>query len=187
MKPITLVIGVIVLLSSVAPSQNVTARPTEQRSFEIGHHRPVVKHPISLSDADLVALRKATPVEQKIPGLEPEELTPSIPRATRDGLEAAVIHLNGPAERDLIVTGSGRRYISGQAPYWTVAPFWVIREERDGPQVILAILTRGLEIGRFNHQGLADLEAWRDTGMGGLRTFLQFNGDKYIEMGYNMD
>src|SRR5438309_7755215 len=37
-------------LSAVAPSQNIAAHKDEQQSFEIGHRRPVVKHPVSNED-----------------------------------------------------------------------------------------------------------------------------------------
>lgn len=184
MKRIRPILGVLVLFSSIALGQNAATSQHGQLSFEIGHRRPVVKHPVSPSDAELAAIRQVTPVEQKIAGLTPDKLAAalSIPKPTREGLEAALLPLSGSAERDLIVIGSGRRYVRGD-----LAPFWIIREEHGKPKVVLSIFTHGLEIRPFTHHGLADLEVWRGTGMGELQTLLFFDGNHYFEIGDNMD
>ena len=181
MKRITPILGVLVLCSGIMLAQNAPSSQQEQLSFEIGHHTPVVKHPVSLSDAELVALRNSTPAEQGLEGLVSNKPALSIPKPTREGLEAAVVHLNGPAERDLVVIGSGRRYAAGTAPYWILAPFWVIREENGKPKIVLAIFTQQLQILSSKHRGMADLTARKDTGMGTLVTQFEFNGFKYTE------
>jgi len=175
MKSAELVISFIVLLSGVAPSQE-RATPHEQLSFEIGHGRSTVKHPVPLSDADLAEIRK---VQSNQPLFQPPFPLKSseIPVPTREGLEVGAVHLNGPEERDLVVIGSGRRYVTEK-----LAPFWVIREIPTGPKVVLAEWTHKLEVQPTKHRGMADLLTYRDTGMGGSVTAFEFNGFKYAQM-----
>ena len=179
MKRIPPILGLLVMCSGIALGQDASSSRPEQLSFEIGHRRPVVKHPVPLSDADLAVLIKATPSQQDVSRLMADKpaLTPSIPKLAREGLEAALEHLNGPAERDLVIIGSGRRYTK-----MDIAPFWVIRERPDGPILVLAVWTHEFRILETKHRGMADVGAWRNTGMGTSVTSFDFNGFKYLEL-----
>jgi hypothetical protein len=199
MKPIRAILGLAVLLSGVAPGQSMSTNQHEQLSFGTGHPRPVVKHPVSLSDAELAALRQATvrEVGAMVGFASSEDAgSPPIPKLTRQGLEAAVIHLNGPAERDLVVIGSGRQYArpiiivdaegrhtSADLAPFTPFPFWVIHEEHGKPKVVLAIFTDRMDILPYKDHGFANIAV--SGNMPGLTVFFQFDGDKYIYAGAN--
>jgi hypothetical protein len=70
----------------------------------------VVRQPVVLSDADLAALAK-----DELMRLELNQ-DPPITKLTRDGLEAGLVHLHNPRERDLIVVGSGGPFMGANAP-----------------------------------------------------------------------
>lgn len=198
MRQPTAIIAVVLLLSGVALSQKVPTGQPEQQSFDIAHGRPVVKHAVPLSDAELAALKQAPLEEVSRGGFVSKEHSgpPLIPNLTREGLAAAVVHLNGPTERDLVVIGSARRYVrhvSSDHPLtkqeladFDSFPIWVIREEHGKPKVVLAVFTRWLEIVSSEDHGLAGIEV-SGLAMGSLITFLHFDGDKYVYWGEKSD
>jgi len=203
MKLATPILGLLVLFGAVALSQNAPTTQHEQQSFGTGHRRPVVKHPVSLSDAELAALRQATVREVAMMGFvsSDDAGSPSIPKVTREGLEAAVVHLNAPAERDLVVIGSSRKYarpimiVDSKGRHTTPDlapfarfPFWVIREEHGKPKVVLAVFTNWMNIEpyAFKDHGFAGI-AVSGAMAGGLTVFFQFDGDKYVFAGANSD
>jgi hypothetical protein len=163
-------IFLLALLCVAAPAQSKSHRAIEQQVFNLGADEPVVLHPVVLSDADLAALAKD--------GLMRDELNqnPPITKLTRDGLEAAVVHLHSPQERDLVVVGSGRPFIGAN-----VGPFWVIRELPTGPQVVLGAISLAIEIKRTRSNGCRDIQLFAATAGEGTTTELRFNGTKYVK------
>jgi hypothetical protein len=159
----------LVMLCVAAPAQPKARRSPEQRSFGVGMDRPVVRNPVVLSNADVAVLAKDELVRREL------DQDPPITKLTRDGLEAAVVHLHGPKERDLLVVGSGRPFIGAN-----VGPFWVIRELPTGPQVVLAAISLSLEIRKTRSNGYRDIELFAATAVEGTTTKLHFNGTKYV-------
>jgi hypothetical protein len=100
---------------------------------------------------------------------------PPIAKLSREGLEAAVVHLGAPQERDLIVVGSGRPFIGAN-----VGPFWVIRDLPTGPQVVLSMITLALTLQDTRSHRLRDIEAFAATAVEGTTTNFRFDGGKYI-------
>lgn len=192
MRRLVTTFAAMLLLTGIAAGQS-----GQQLSFEIGHHRPVVKHPVSFSDADLAALRQATVREVTMMGFASTEDagSPPLPKLTREGLEAAAVHLNGQTERDLVVIGSGRRYArhmflvdsKGRHPIGDLDrfPIWIIREDHGKPDVVLAVFTRWMEIRPSTDHGLAVIAV--SGNMPGLVVFFQFEGDKYVYGGASSD
>ena len=152
-----------------ATAQSKPHQAIEQHSFGLGADGPVVQHPAVLSDAELSALANDEMMRKEL------DQDPPIPKLTREGLEAAVVHLHGPSERDLVVVGSGAPFIGAN-----VGPFWVIRDLPTGPQVVLSTITLGLSIQKTSSRGFRDIEASAATAIEGSTTSFRFNGKKYV-------
>jgi hypothetical protein len=161
------VIAVFAMVSSTAPGQPKAV--TEQRFFGAGEDGPVVQHPITLSDADLIALGKDRLMRHVL------QQDPPIPAVTRNGLEAGVVHLMGSNEKDLIVVGSGEPYHGAN-----VVPFWMIRELPGGPTVVFSTITLSLSIKPAKHNGLNDIECFAATAVSSWTTRYQFDGTTYV-------
>jgi hypothetical protein len=162
----------VLLLAALCISATAQSKPshaTEQHSFGLGVDGPVVQHPVVLSDAELAALANDEMMRKEL------AQDPPIPKLTREGLEATVVHLHGPNERDLVVVGSSGPFIGGN-----VGPFWIIRNLPTGPQVVLSIITLSLSIQKTNSQGFRDIEASAATAVEGSTTSFRFNGKKYV-------
>jgi hypothetical protein len=162
----------VLLLTALCISATAQSKPhhtTEQHSFSLGmDSEPVVQHPVAISDAELAVLANDEMMRKEL------DQDPPIPKLTREGLEAAVVHLHGPNERDLVVVGSGAPFIGAN-----VGPFWVIRDLPTGPQVVLSTITLGLSIQKTSSQGFRDIEASAATAVEGSTTSFRFNGKKY--------
>jgi len=124
MRTALAIVIVAVLSASVTSAQ--PRRSGEQESFGVGGDRPVVQHSVKLSDQELAALANDELVKQEL------DQDPPIPKLTREGLEAGVIHLGPPNERDLVVVGSGPPLMGAN-----VGPFWIIRDLPTGPVVVV--------------------------------------------------
>ena len=152
-----------------ATAQSKLSHAAEQHSFGLGVDGPVVQHPVTISDAELAALANDNMMRKEL------DQDPPIPKLTRKGLEAAVVHLHGPNERDLVVVGSGPPFIGSN-----VGPFWVIRDLPTGPQVVLSTITLALSIQKTSSQGFRDIETSAATAVEGSTTTFHFNGKKYV-------
>lgn len=166
------VISTILVLATFCISATAQSRPhraTEQSSFGLGEDGPAVKHRVILSDAELAALAKDDLMRQDL------DQDPPIPKLTREGIEAAVVHLYSPSERDLVVVGSGPPFIGAN-----VGPFWIIRDLPSGPKVVLSTSSQVLTIQRTRSNGFYNIKAFAATAGKGLTTSFQFNGDRYV-------
>jgi hypothetical protein len=163
----------VLLLAALSISATAQSKPhqaAEQHSFGLGMDSGlVVQHPVALSDAELAALANDDMMRKEL------DQDPPIPKLTREGLEASVIHLHGPNERDLVVIGSGAPFMGAN-----VGPFWIIRDLPTGPQVVLSTITLGLSIQKTSSQGFRDIEASVATAVEGSTTSFHFNGKKYV-------
>jgi hypothetical protein len=162
----------VLLLAALCISATAQSKPphaAEQHSFGLGMDGPVVQHPVVISDAELAALANDDLMHREL------DQDPPITKLTREGLEAAVVHLHGPNERDLIVVGSGAPFMGAN-----VGPFWVIRDLPTGPQVVLSTITLSLEIQRVSSNGLRNIETLAATAVEGSTTKFRFNGTKYV-------
>lgn len=158
-------------LSTAVPAQSKPQTVTEQRTFNLGADDPVVNHPVQLSDAELAALADDETMHKEL-----DHRDPPIPHLTREGLEAAVIHLNGPNERDLVVVGFGAPFIGAN-----IGPFWVIRDLPAGPQVVFSTIALAITIQKTRYEGLRNIEAFAATATEGTTVNFRFNGRKYVE------
>jgi hypothetical protein len=161
---------VLILCSTVGVAQSRSHRSKEQHDFGLGADRPVVTHPVLLTEAELAALADDKLMQREL------DQVPPIPKDTREGLEAAVVHLHGPQERDLVVMGSGRPYMGAN-----VGPFWVIRDLPTGPQVVLSTIALVLTVQETSFKGLRNIGAFAATAVTGTTINFRFNGTKYVE------
>jgi hypothetical protein len=122
-----------------------------------------------LSDAELAALAKDDMMRKEL------DQDPPIPKLTREGLEATVVHLHSPNERDLVVVGSGAPFIGAN-----VGPYWVIRDLPTGPEVVLSTIALGLDIQKTTSNGFRSVEASSATAGEVFTTTFHFNGEKYV-------
>ena len=158
------------LVCATMTAQSKSARIPEQYVFNLGGvHEHVVRHSVALSDAEMAVLAKDSLMRQEL------NQDPPIARLSGEGLEAAVVHLGTPQERDLIVVGSGRPFIGAN-----IGPFWVIRDLPTGPQVVLSVTTLALTIQNARFHGLRNIEVFAATVGEGFTTNFRFDGGKYM-------
>ncbi len=136
----------------------------------MGDIGPVVKHPVTLSDAELAALANDEMMKQEL------DQDPPITKLTRRGLEASVVHLSGADERDLVVVGTGGPFIGAN-----IGPFWVIRDLPAGPRVVFSTRALAMEIQKTSFGGLRNIEAFAATAEEGTTVDFRFDGKKYAE------
>jgi len=163
----------ILLLASVfisAPAQMKSSHAVEQRAFNLANRGSVVAHPVALSDAELAVLAKDEMMRRGLNHGQP------IAKLTSQDLEAAVVHLHSPQERDLVVVGSGELYMGVN-----VGPFWVIRELPTGPQVVLATSSMAMEILPRASNGLKEIQLLAATKGSFTTKDLRFDGTKYTQ------
>lgn len=163
----TRIVVILVALGIAASAQPNSA--VEQRFFNL---EDAVQHPEELSNAELAALANDDLMLKEL-GAAPtgSKLSP----LTQEGLEATVVHLCGPAERDLIVIGDGAPYAGAN-----VGPFWIIRDLPAGPVVVLGELSLGLTIETKRSNKCLNVTAFAATATDGTTTDYSFNGSKYI-------
>jgi len=158
---------VLVICSSAGMTQS-RRLPAEQNTF--GLEGPELQHPATLSDEELAALASDELMRKEL------DQDPPIPKLTREGLEAAVIHLHGPAERDLVVIGYGSPLIGTN-----VGPFWIIRDLPSGPKVVLSTIALGITIRKATFGGFRNIEGFAATAVTGTTVDFHFKGKKYVE------
>jgi hypothetical protein len=168
MKILPVVLVLAVFCVNAAAQSTAAHRTAEQNSFGLGTDGPVVQHPVALSDAELAALASDDLMRKEL------DQNPPIAKLTREGLETAVVHLHGPNERDLVVVGSGARFIGAN-----VGPFWVIRDLPTGSQVVFSTITLSLEIQKASSNSLRNIETFAATAVEGSTTDFRFVGRKY--------
>jgi hypothetical protein len=160
------------IISALCTSAYTQSRPdqtVEQTTFNLGGVEDhVVQHPVVLTDPELAALAKDELMQKEL------DRKPPISKLTREGLEAAVVHLHGSQERDLVVVGSGRPFIGAN-----VGPFWIIRDLPDGPQVVLSTIALSLEIQKSSFNSYRNIEALAATAVTGTTTSFRFDGKRY--------
>ncbi len=156
-------------LLSPCAAQSRTRHRADQTSFGLGNDDPIVKHPVSLSAAEIAALSRDDLMRQEL------DQNPPILRVTGEGLEASVIHLHGSRERDLVVIGAGEPFIGAN-----VGPFWIIRDLPTGPKVVFRAITLQLNILKTSSHGLRDVEAVAATAVTDTQTQFRFNGTQYV-------
>jgi hypothetical protein len=144
-------------------------RVVEQSVFNIGADMPVIRHQVVLTDSELYVLAKDELMRKEM------DQNPPITKLTPDGLEATVVHLHGPNERDVVIVGSGRPFIGAN-----VGPFWVIRDLPSGPQVVLGTVSLALTIQKSSSNGFRDIEAFAVLATHGSVTDYHFDGTKYL-------
>jgi len=166
MRPVIALVAAI--CCGIAYAQHNSGKATEQQAFNLGLDGPVVEHPIVLSDDELAALANDELMKREL------DQDPPIPKLTREGLEAGVVHLGPPNERDLIVVGSGGPFIGAN-----IGPFWIIRDLASGPVVVLHASTLSLSLRRSHTRGLRDIELFAATAVEGTTTVLHFDGKEY--------
>jgi hypothetical protein len=160
----------VLLLATLCVSTTAQSKPrhtTEQHTF--GIDGPVVSHQVAISDAELAALANDNMMRKEL------DQDPPIPKLIREGLEAAVVHLHGPNERDLVVVGSGAPFIGAN-----VGPFWIIRDLPTGPEIVFSTIALGLDIQKITSNGFRNIEASSATAGEVFTTTFHFNGKKYV-------
>jgi hypothetical protein len=164
---------VVLALAALCIAVSAQSKPhmaAEQATFNLGADGPLVQRPVVLSDAELAALASAEILKRE------SDQDPPITKLTREGLEAGVIHLNGPNEKDLIVVGSGAPFIGAN-----IGPFWVIRDLPAGPEVVFSTIALGLTIQKTRFNGLRNIEAFAVSGWGTTIIDFRFNSTKYVQ------
>jgi hypothetical protein len=149
--------------------QAKTHRTAEQTSFGLGDLGPVIQHPVQISDPELAALAEDDVMLREL------DREPPIGKLTREGLEAGVVHLHGPHERDLIVVGSGAPFIGAN-----VGPFWIVRDLPDGPQVVFSTIALGISIQSTWFNQYRTIEASAATAVEVTTVRFRFDGKKYV-------
>ena len=160
---------ILTLICATMTAQPKSTHISEQHVFNLGTDESAVQHSVVLSDAELAVLAQDDLMRQEL------DQDPPIAKLSREGLEAAVVHLGVPQERDLIVVGAGRPFIGAN-----VGPFWVIRDLPTGPQVVLSVVTLALTIQNTRFHGLRNIEVFAATALEGSTTSFRFDGRKYI-------
>ncbi len=169
MRPLSIIFAVATLCIVVA-AQSKPHAVVDQSAFNLGADGPVVQHLVVLSDAELAALASDEIMKREL------DQDPPIPKLTREGLEAPIVHLCGPNERDIVVVGSGLPFIGAN-----IGPFWVIRDLPNGPQVVFSTIALSVEIQKTSSKGLRNIEAFAATAVNGTTVDFRFNGTKYFE------
>ena len=169
MRSLPVILAVAILCTS-AVAQSKSHAVAEQRTFNLGADGPVVQHRVILSDAELAVLAGDEMMREEL------DQDPPIPKLTREGLEAAVVHLHGPEERDLVIVGSGRPFIGAN-----IGPFWVIRGLATGPKVVFSTITLAITIQKTTFGGFRNIEAFAATAVEGTTVDFRFNSRKYVE------
>ena len=168
MKRYLSILGATAILCTASAAQSRPRKIVEQSTFNLGTDDPVVEHPVQLSDAELAALANDEMMKKEL------DQDPPISKLTREGLEAAVVHLHSPSERDLVVVGAGHPFLGAN-----VGPFWVIRDLPSGPEVVLSVITLTLSIEKTSFNGVRNIEANAATGVDWISTDFRFDGKKY--------
>jgi hypothetical protein len=153
-------------LGLAASAQPKSAAVVEQRFFNI---EDAVQHRADLSDAELSALASDDLMRSQL------HLDGPAPKLTQDGLEAAEVHLCGAGERDLVVIGYGSQFAGAN-----VGPFWIIRDLKTGPAVVLSEISLGLTIDTKRSNKCLNIEAIAATANQATTAEFRFNGEKYI-------
>jgi len=162
----TRTIFILAALGIAASAQSNSPSAAEQRFFNL---EDAVQHRVDLSDVELAALANDDLMLKQLGS------APAGSKLTQDGLEAAVVHLCGSAERDLVVIGDGAPFIGAN-----VGPFWIIRDLPTGPVVVLGEISLGLTIETKRSNKCLNVEAFAATATAGITTDYSFNGNKYI-------
>ncbi|SRR6266702_1058510 len=167
----TPIIFLLAAFSIAATAQSKPHAASEQSTFNLGVDDPVVQRPVMVSDSELAALADDETMHREL-----DHRDPPITKLTREGLEAGVIHLHGPNERDLVVVGSGGPFIGAN-----IGPFWVIRDLPSGPQVVFSTIALQITIQKTSFKGLRNIEAFAATAVEGTTVYFRFDGRKYVE------
>jgi hypothetical protein len=157
---------VLAALGVAASAQSKSEAAIEQRFFNI---EDAVQHRVELSDAELSVLANDDLMRSEL------HLDRPIPKLTQEGLEAAEVHLCGSDERNLVVIGYGSQFTGAN-----VGPFWIIRDLRAGPIVVLGEISLGLTIDTKRSNKCLNVEAITSTAVEVTTTEFRFNGEKYI-------
>lgn len=153
-------------LGVAASAQPSSRSAAEQRFFNLVD---AVQHPEELSDAELAALANDELMRKELVPIPPGS------RLTQDGLEAAVVHLCGSGERDLVVIGGGASFAGAN-----VGPFWIVRDLATGPVVVLGEISLGLTIEGKRSNRCLNVTVFAATATDRTTTDYSFNGDRYI-------
>jgi hypothetical protein len=164
----TAIQGILVLavLGISAPAQPKSEAAAEQRFFNI---EDAVQHRVELSDAELSVLANDDLMRTEL------HQDPAMPKPTQDGLEAGEVHLCRSGERDLVVIGYGAQFVGAN-----VGPFWIIRDLKTGPVVVLSEITLGLVIETKRSNKCFNVEAIAATAAEPATKEFRFSGEKYI-------
>jgi hypothetical protein len=160
-------VALVVIISPVligAPTAD--NKPRKEQSL-FGAEDETVDRPVKVSDSTLEVLRKDEWVLQflKMENKSPDQLS-------SESFLASEIHLDGPRENDLIVTGIGR--LRGN-----VATFWVFRNLPEGPQLVLKTTSQSLLVQSARWKGFRNISAASPIAGYSVETFFRFDGKKY--------
>ena len=162
------VIRTFLVLAALGITASAQLKPAvEQRFFNI---EDAVKQRAELSDAELSVLASDDLMRSQL------HLDGPIPKLTQEGLEAAEVHLCGSGERDLVVIGYGSQFAGAN-----VGPFWIIRDLKTGPIVVLSEISLGLTIDTKRSNKCLNVQAIAATAAEATTTEFRFNGTKYVE------
>ena len=162
----TQLIFILAALGLTASAQSNSKSTVEQRFFNL---EDAVQLPEELSDAELAALANDDLMRKELGA------APSGSKLTQEGLEAAVVHLCGSSERDLVVIGDGAPFVGAN-----VGPFWIIRDLPAGPVVVLGEISLSLTIETKRSNKCLNVVAFAATTADGATTDYSFNGNRYI-------
>ena len=165
MKPIRSVLA-FAALGLAASGQPNTTPAAEQRYFNI---EDAVQRPVDLSDAELAVLAKDDLMRKELDSASHGT------NLTQEGLEAAVVHLCGSTERDLVVMGNGAAYVGAN-----VGPFWIIRDLPTGPLIVLSEISLGLTVETKRSNKCMNIQVIAATAVQSTTTDFTFNGEKYV-------
>jgi hypothetical protein len=128
-----------------------------------------LQHPVTLSPEVLKVLLAAHPAKETFAILNDTE------RANPSQLfQAGEVHLSRPEEIDLVVIGMGRMRATDNS--W----FWVVRDARKDPEVILFSGADSLEVLDTKTHGYRDIRAVWMSSLETETTTYHFDGNRYL-------
>jgi len=160
-------LGLFIITSSAPIEAQTTGKNPVKEQSMFGAEDETVDRPVNVPGGALEILRKDEWVLQylKAEGKSPDQLT-------SEPFLASEIHLDGPKEIDLIVTGTGR--LRGN-----VATFWVFRKLPEGCRLVLKATAQSLVVRRDRWKGFRNMSVGSPIAGLSVEVFYRFDGKQY--------
>jgi hypothetical protein len=184
LKSALVLVAIVLAGTRMLPGQHSVANaPRRQEQSQFSVELVPIRRLVRLSEAALSVLSKDERVASCLEnaGLRPEQLP-------ADWFMASEIHLNGPGERDLIVSPGGPQDGPPQNDCLVganTAQFWVLRKTPEGYTLVLSQIAHNLDVLQTRTNGFRDIRLSAVVSLQVVTIHYRFSGHSYELAGQN--